>query len=202
MIGIVNYGLGNIASVVNMLDHLSVDARILDGPGDWSDIDRFILPGVGSFDRGMKGLTSSGLASALKHAVVDDGRPLLGICLGMQLLTRRSDEGLSPGLAWVPADTVKLQPRPTERVPHMGWREVHVNRNNELITLDNNPRFYFVHGFGVQCDNPKHVVAHVDYAQGFCACFQVGRIYGVQFHPEKSHRFGLDLLQRFASITA
>jgi len=200
MIGIINYGLGNIGSIVNMLDYLYLDSRVIDGPGESVDIDRYILPGVGSFDRGMQGLSTSRLDEFLKSEVILRGKPLLGICLGMQLLTEGSEEGTLPGLGWVPASTVRLQPRGTEKIPHMGWRAVSVIRENRIMSTDDHSRFYFVHGYGVMCKNEEDVVATVDYAQGFCACFEHKNIFGVQFHPEKSHRFGLSLLRRYGTM--
>lgn len=200
MIGIIDYGLGNIGSIVNMLDYLYLDSIVVDSPCESSAIDRYVLPGVGSFDRGMQGLALRGLDEFLHSEVVVRGKPLLGICLGMQLLTQRSEEGSLPGLGWVSASTVRLQPRGPEKIPNMGWRYVSIARENTLLPLGEDSRFYFVHSYGVQCQKEKDVVATVDFAQGFCACFEKENIFGVQFHPEKSHRFGLSLLQRYGTI--
>lgn len=202
MIGVINFGIGNIGSIVNMLDHLYLDSRVVETPGRAvSDTcDRYILPGVGAFDRGMQELTRRGFAEFLDREVRQGGKPLLGICLGMQLLTLSSEEGSLPGLGWVPASTVRLRPRTSEKVPNMGWREVVACRPNRLIPPAETNRFYFVHSYGVDCHDERDVVARLDFAQGVCACFEHGNIFGVQFHPEKSHRFGLGLLQRFGTL--
>jgi glutamine amidotransferase len=201
MIGIVNYGVGNIGSISNMLDHLYLDARVIDEPDAGDDIDRYILPGVGAFDHGREGLASRGLDAFLESEVLIRKKPVLGICLGMQLLTRGSDEGALAGLGWVRAATVRLAPRPSEKIPNMGWREITVVRPGRIVQMGGAHRYYFVHSYGVQCENGQDVVATIDYAQGCCVAFEYENIFGVQFHPEKSHRFGMSLLKRFAEVT-
>lgn len=202
MIGIINYGLGNISSIVNMLEHLYLDARVIEAPSSADDVDRYILPGVGAFDRGMEGLATRRLDAFLHEEVKQRGKLVLGICLGMQLLTESSEEGSKPGLGWVPAAAVHLKARAGEKIPNMGWRVVSVARENPLLPMDEENRFYFVHSYGVMCRDPSDVVARVDYAQGAVAGFQHENILGVQFHPEKSHRFGLSLLRRYGAMAA
>lgn len=200
MIGVINPGIGNIGSIVNMLEHLYLDCRVIDGPCDADDVDRYILPGVGAFDRGCEGLARRGLDEFLEKEVHLRGKPILGICLGMQLLTRGSEEGERPGLGWIPASTVRLHPRTGEKCPNMGWREVTALRPSRILPLSERHRFYFVHSFGVICEHSSDVVATINYAQGCCVCFEHEHIFGVQFHPEKSHRFGMALLRRFGGL--
>jgi imidazole glycerol-phosphate synthase subunit HisH len=201
MITIVDYTMGNPASIRNMLKKLGHASTITNDPAEIITAKKLILPGVGAFDAGMSNLARFGLVEPLGEAVLKRGTPVLGICLGMQLMTRRSDEGEKPGLGWVAADTVKFDrtSNPQLRVPHMGWNLVTAQQPSVLTTsLQAGSRFYFVHGYYVACDNPQDVSLDCDYGKRFHAAFSVGNIHGVQFHPEKSHKFGMALLQNYA----
>lgn len=199
MIVIVDAGIGNIGSLQNMLRHLGHEATPGTSPGQITAASRLLLPGVGAFDRGMERLETAGLAGALRERAAA-GVPLLGICLGMQLLGRASEEGVRAGLGLLPMDTVRFDFSPEQklRVPHMGWNECVPARSNTLLDAVPAPRrFYFVHSYRVVCDTPDCVAGVTPYGGEFVSAVQRGRIYGVQFHPEKSHRYGMALLDRF-----
>lgn len=200
-ITIVDYGTGNVGSVFNMLRHLGFDATITAEHEMLRHADRIILSGVGAFDAAVEQLRSRDLVDVLTRRVIGAGVPLLGICLGMQLLTERSDEGTLPGLGWLPAETIRLtSPDPMRRlrIPHMGWNEITVCRDSPLVNgLSGDARFYFVHSFHVMCRERSDVVATTSYGGTLCAVVQHDNICGTQFHPEKSHRFGMTVLRNF-----
>lgn len=201
MIVIVDYGMGNLGSIVNMLKKLRVAARLSSDPNDVLGAERLILPGVGAFDRGMEQLEARGLTEAL-HQRYSDGAPILGVCLGMQLMTRASEEGVRPGLGWFDADVRRFDAgRASIKVPHMGWNDVHVQRPSPLFDTDTPARFYFVHSYHVVCDEPGDVVATTHHGYEFPSVIAHDNVIGVQFHPEKSHRFGMDLLRQFTDLT-
>jgi imidazole glycerol-phosphate synthase subunit HisH len=202
MITIVDYGMGNVGSVFNMLRKLRAKVQISNDKSEIENSDKLILPGVGHFDRGMDSLNASGLSSVLSEQVLVNKKPILGICLGMQMMTRGSEEGQHQGLGWVAADTIKFPPSSTLKVPHMGWNQVKPSTGAKLFeqSPEEAERFYFVHSYYVQADNAKDVAAYCHYGHDFVAAFEVGNIVGVQFHPEKSHLFGMSLLQRFVAL--
>ena len=204
-ITIVDYGAGNLASIVSMLRHIGVPAEICSDPKRIREAKRLILPGVGHFDFGMTNLRSSGLADALNGRVQGDGIPLLGICLGAQLLTRRSAEGTSQGLGWIQADTIAFDRSrlgPELRIPHMGWSDTTFERSEPLFQhTPESPRFYYVHSFHLACDKPENEICWSHHGYRFAAGIRAGNVCGVQFHPEKSHRFGMQLLRNFAAST-
>jgi glutamine amidotransferase len=210
MIAVVDAGLGNIGSLLNMLDHLGIPARPARTPADLAEADRLILPGVGAFDHGMARLRGSGLLPALEDRVLRERTPVLGICLGMQLLGLSSEEGVSPGLGWVPARSRRFDfgDNPARlRIPHMGWNDVRPATPGGLLDLGHDelgegPRFYFVHSYHVVCDDPADISGICDYGVPFTAALARGHIQGVQFHPEKSHLWGKRLLSRFAAPTS
>ncbi|SRR5579871_418338 len=200
-ITIVDYGVGNIQSLVKMLTHIGVDA------GSSSDVraiaraSKLILPGVGSFDRAMRALRSSGVIDSLTEAVTGRGVPVLGVCLGMQLLALGSEEGDEPGLGWIQAEVRRIRPPQGSdlKVPHVGWADVAATRPSTLFPPDAlSERFYFVHSFYVACRDPGDVAATVEYGGTLCCAVSRAHVHGVQFHPEKSHRYGMRLLGRFA----
>lgn len=199
MITIVDYGLGNAGSIANMLSRLGHPALISADPDAVRSADKLILPGVGAFDHGMAGLERSGLRAALEQRVLRDRVPLLGICLGLQLLTAGSEEGSRPGLGWVDAATRAFRGRVDGglKVPHMGWNTVAPLRACPL-DFDGASRFYFVHSYFVECADPSLACGQTEYGLPFTAVLCAGNIMGVQFHPEKSHRFGMRLLDSFA----
>lgn len=208
MIVILDYGMGNIGSIVNMYKRLGLPAIGSSDPEVVGRAERLVLPGVGAFDRGMENLERLGLRSVIERRVLADGVPVLGICLGMQLMTRGSEEGTRPGLGWIAADTVHLRKGvddvvQTMRFPHIGWEFTHQTRTHPILAgLPENPRYYFVHTYKVSCDNPNDRLLRSAYNNIiFTAAVARDNLLGVQFHPEKSHKFGMQLLRNFANWT-
>ena len=203
MITIVNYGLGNIGSMQNMLRHIGVLSKLESDPIEISKARKLILPGVGSFDAAMNEITNiPGLINVLNHKAKVEKIPILGICLGMQLMTRSSEEGKKKGLGWINADTKRFRLESKFKVPHMGWNNVEVNSSTELTDIsDDVQRFYFVHSYYVKVDHQVNSLFKTKYGLvEFDSGIVDQNIYGVQFHPEKSHKFGMNLFQRFANI--
>lgn len=193
--------MGNLGSVQNMFRYLGVANIISADPEVILKAEKLLLPGVGAFDNAMLRLNQHGLREILNQKALIEKVPVLGICLGMQLLTRGSEEGQLPGLGFVPADTVRLPDIPGLKVPHMGWNLVRPFTKSLLtrdLPLDS--RFYFVHSYCVQVDDPVHSVLQADYGVLFDAAIQKENIFGAQFHPEKSHKFGMQLFKNFASL--
>ena len=208
---IVNTGVGNVKSVANMARRVKnageVDITISDDPGQILSADTLILPGVGSFDAAMTRLTDKGLLAVLDEAVNQRGAPVLGLCLGMQLLAGGSDEGTKAGLGWIPGRFKKLktsmQLRVPIRVPHMGWNIVNETENCVLYDgMGEEVRFYFDHSYALQLEEPSYYCGKVNHGVTFAAGIRSGNIFGVQFHPEKSHRFGLTLFENFLRYAA
>lgn len=199
MIGILDYGVGNIGSVYNMLRKIAgEEIAFVNNCDDVANMDKLILPGVGSFDTGMRMLSESGLREGVdKHVYMD--KPVLGICLGMQMLGRGSQEGALPGLGYIDFYCYKFNVEDRGlHVPHMGWDYVSVEKNDSIVAGDpEGLRFYFVHSYYAVCDNRENVLMTCDYGIKFTAAVKKGNIYGVQFHPEKSHKFGMWMLRNF-----
>jgi len=202
MIVIVDYGVGNLGSLRNMLKKIGREAVISQDPQVVGQAEKIILPGVGSFDHAIENLRSTGLVSVLNESALGRKIPVLGVCLGMQLMTGRSEEGVLPGLGWIDAETVRFrfdESRRHLKVPHMGWNTIRVRGANPLFEeMAEGSRFYFVHSYHVQCRAGADVLATTDYGGDFVSAFARDNIAGVQFHPEKSHRFGMRLLKNFA----
>ena len=192
--------MGNPASIGNMLKKLGVASEITSDPARVAAAEKLILPGVGAFDAGMDSLQRSELIPVLNERVLEARVPTLGICLGMQLMTRASAEGQRAGLGWVAAETVKFQFSDVKlKVPHMGWNVVVPTRSSPLLDeLRSEPRFYFVHSYFIRCDDDADVLLTTPYGGPFHSAFHRDNVWGVQFHPEKSHKFGMRLLQNFA----
>ena len=203
MIVVVDYGLGNLASVLNMFKKAGVkNVCISNDETVIENASKLLLPGVGSFDAGMNNLEKSNLIPILNKKVIEDKIPLLGICLGMQLLTKKSEEGVKPGLGWIDAETVKfnLDPVLKLKVPHMGWNYIKVIRQNPLIEMGSKNRFYFVHSYYVKCFDEAQSLATSNFGIDFTCMVNKDNIYGAQFHPEKSLKFGMQVLENFAKL--
>lgn len=203
MLTIIDYGLGNIASVQNMLRRVGGQAKISNEPDDLSNASALILPGVGSFDHGVKQLHSQGLFSAIQELVMK-GVPILGICLGMQLLAKKSDEGTLNGFGFINAEFKRFSfnKESTLKIPHVGWNNIKVVRENPLIFINKEPdRFYFTHSYHAVCADETDIIAVAEYGDSFPAAYWRNNVFGVQFHPEKSHRFGMELLKKFLEVT-
>jgi len=201
MITIVDYGVGNLASIRNMLKKIGVEALISSKKEDILAADKLILPGVGAFDTCAEKLEQSGLLETLNEKVIAQKTPVLGVCVGMQLLTEGSEEGKLPGLGWIKGRIVKFKKDklpPSHKIPHMGWREVKLNKQSKLFSeMFDEPRFYFVHSYHPELDNAADALVTADYGYSFVAGMEHENIMGVQFHPEKSHKFGMKLLENF-----
>ena len=203
MVTIVDYGLGNLGSIANMFKRLGTSSTITSDSQVIAQADRIILPGVGHFDHAMERLERSELRNVLDHKALEERVPILGICLGMQLLTRDSEEGVRPGLGWIPAETRRFHPDPDRqlKVPHMGWNVVERSTPSRLtddVTGEN--RFYFVHSYYVRADDERNSILTAWHGVRFDAAIQKNNIIGVQFHPEKSHQFGMVLLDAFSRM--
>ncbi len=204
MISIIDYGAGNIGSIVNMIRRLGGTSKIVSSPDEILGADKLILPGVGHFDHGMKMLSDNNLVEAVKAYVQQKERPLLGICLGAQLLTQRSEEGTMPGFGFFDAEVLHFSKLPNEeniRIPHMGWNTIQFENETELLkNLPENPRFYFVHSYYMHSNQPSDVLCTAAYKTPFAAGLHKDNIWAVQFHPEKSHKFGMRLFQNFLEL--
>jgi imidazole glycerol-phosphate synthase subunit HisH len=204
MITIIDYGLGNIRAFLNAYKRLNIEVAVASSAGELESASKVILPGVGAFDHAMQLLDGSGMRGALDRLVLRDGVPVLGVCVGMQILARSSDEGNLPGLGWIEGEVKRLaSPAAANAIvlPHMGWNDVRPAGSGKLFgDLESGSRFYFLHSYYLRCDRDKDVLAVCDYGLQFSCAVNAGNIYGVQFHPEKSHRFGTRLLQNFAEL--
>jgi len=200
MIGVIDIGISNIGSVLNMFKYVGYNAKSVSSINDLEACSKIVLPGVGSFDKGMSKLLNSGLVDCLNRRVLEENVPIMGICLGMQLMCLSSDEGSSSGLGWVDAKVRDFHKSatPPNKVPHMGWNIVKVKKPIEL-TSNFNPetRFYFVHSYYVDCNNSSDVLLTTEYGNEFVSAFQVNNIIGTQFHPEKSQKNGIQILENF-----
>lgn len=200
MIGIVDYGMGNLLSVRNAVEAVGCDAEVCSTPAQLREAERLILPGVGAFRDCMKNLRETGIAEALQDLVIAQGRPILGICLGMQAMARKSFEGGEfEGLGWLDAEVVRIQPRdPSLRVPQIGWNEIQIANEAALLTgLPRHPEFYFVHSYHMRCVRPGDVLATCDHGGTVTAAVGRDNIRATQFHPEKSQDCGLRVLENF-----
>jgi len=205
MIAIINYGLGNLGSIQNMLKKIGYSDVIVSNKKDEiNKADKLILPGVGHFDNGMSKVNESGLLDVLNENVLNKKKPVLGICLGMQLLTNGSEEGKLKGLGWINAETVKFSfedENKNLKIPHMGWNYIKNIRQHTLTKgLDESFRFYFVHSYYVSCKKESDSLIKCHYGIDFTCTVQKDNIMGVQFHPEKSHKFGMQLLKNFVEL--
>jgi imidazole glycerol-phosphate synthase subunit HisH len=202
MIRIVDYGVGNIQAFLTMFKRLGIEALRARSADELADAERLILPGVGAFDHAMQMLNESHMRPALESAVLDRKVPVLGVCVGMQMLAAGSDEGVLPGLNWVPGRVHAFAAHPQAAqlpMPHMGWNDVKPVPGHPLFAgFEPQPRFYFLHSYYFECEQPQHVAAKAHYGLDFDCMVSNGHIHGVQCHPEKSHSFGAQLLKNFA----
>lgn len=203
MITIIDYGMGNLGSVQNMVKKIGYDSIITSDKEKIIEANKLILPGVGKFDAGMHNLEERGLIDILNKKVKIDKTPLLGVCLGMQLITNFSEEGNVRGLGWIEAETLKFNFNNSKnlKVPHMGWNFIEEVTQSKIIDeIYENSRFYFVHSYYVRCKNRNNVVATTNYGFDFDSIIQNNNIIGTQFHPEKSHKFGMKILKNFLEL--
>lgn len=201
MITIVDYGMGNLGSIKNMFKRIGTPVVVSSDLETIANASKLLLPGVGAFDNAMVRINTSELRQILDRKALQERVPVLGICLGMQLLTRSSEEGKLPGLGWIAATTSRFPAKPGLKVPHMGWNLVTPTRESQLTKdLPDQARFYFVHSYCVHVDNEEGSILKATYGITFDAAIQHGNIYGAQFHPEKSHKFGMQLLANFARL--
>ena len=199
MIVIINYNMGNLNSIANMIKKIGYDAQISSDKKIIESADKLILPGVGAFDRGIENLKMLGLFDLIKEKVINIKTPILGICLGMQLMTKKSEEGTLTGLSLIDAETKKFVLSNDYKIPHMGWNTVMLEKHSLMFNNMENQenRFYFVHSYYVECSNKEDVLCSTNYGKIFASMFEHENIIGAQFHPEKSHKFGMQLLKNF-----
>lgn len=204
MITIVDYGLGNVRAFLNVFKRLNILAKAAHDSSELVDATKLILPGVGHFDHAVRLLNASGMRETLDSLVLDRGVPVLGVCVGMQILGKCSDEGEEPGLGWISGEVLALQSLPGASacaLPHMGWNDVAPVAANRLFdNMPGDPRFYFLHSYYFKCEQSQDVAAVSSYGGEFSAAVSARNIHGVQFHPEKSHQFGTRLLKNFAEM--
>ncbi len=203
MIVIIDYGVGNLRSILSKFERLKIEAIISSDADEIRRADKLVFPGIGHFEAGMANLNNSGLVSVLEDMVIHRKTPLLGICLGMQLLTRGSEESPRPGLGWVAGEVKRFDFPPSSdkrlRVPHMGWNQAKFTHPSPLITnITPDARFYFAHSYYVLADIPENVIGTTWYGHDFVAIIQQDNIWATQFHPEKSHQAGLQIIRNFA----
>lgn len=201
MITIVDYGMGNLGSLENMFRYIGLPAQTSSKREVIEQATKLVLPGVGAFDRAMNKIREGGLRDILAQKALKEKIPVLGVCLGMQLLTEYSEEGNVEGLGWIPAQTCKIPVLEKLKVPHMGWNSVYFDKKDPLIKgMDADSRFYFVHSYYVKVKNEENSLLKAKHGVTFDAAIKLDNIYGAQFHPEKSHKHGMQLLKNFGEL--
>jgi len=206
MIGVVNYGLGNIKAILNIYNNLNIPAFAVSNKNELEKISHLILPGVGSFDWAIEKLNQSGLRENLDKLVINQNIPILGICVGMQMMCLSSEEGKLDGLGWIDGSVKHFRnligtSHQNFEVPHMGWNSIEIKKKNKLLDkIENNSRFYFLHSYYFSEKDSDIVMMQTDYINWFTSCFQKDNIIGIQFHPEKSHSMGIQLLKNFSKL--
>lgn len=203
MIGIIDYGVGNIKAFANIYKNLNIPFKIVKDISEFENITKLILPGVGSFDHAMISLQHSGMREKLDELVLEKKIPVIGICVGMQMLAKSSEEGTLNGLGWIDGivkkfDKSKIKNAP---LPHMGWNNLKIEKKNKIFdNLEENPRYYFLHSYYFECENKEDVIATATYGEKFDCMINHKNIYGIQCHPEKSHHNGMQLLKNFGEL--
>ncbi|MCT7636416.1 imidazole glycerol phosphate synthase subunit HisH [Aliarcobacter butzleri] len=203
MIGIIDYGVGNIKAFANIYKNFDMSFRIVKNISEFENITKLILPGVGSFDHAMTSLENSGMKEKLDELVLERKIPVIGICVGMQMLAKSSEEGTLNGLGWIDGivkkfDKSKINNGP---LPHMGWNNLNIEKKNKIFeNLEENPRYYFLHSYYFECHNKDNVIATATYGEKFDCMINHENIYGIQCHPEKSHHNGMQLLKNFGEL--
>ena len=204
MITIIDYGLGNIRAFVNVYERLNIKTKVAHCANDLKDASKIILPGVGAFDHAMTQLNQSGMREEIEKQVLCNKVPVVGICVGMQMLAKSSDEGKLPGLGWIDGvvkifDTSKINYK--TRLPHMGWNSIKpINNQPLLFGFNDDSRFYFLHSYYFVCNNSDDVISTTDYGITYASAVNKDNIFGIQFHPEKSHSNGIRLLENFSKL--
>jgi len=204
MITIIDYGLGNIRAFLNVYERLNIKTKVANSPEDIKGAAKIILPGVGAFDYAISQLNASGMRDELEKQVLGNKVPVLGICVGMQMLANSSDEGILPGLGWIDGEVKNFDPSKIPyktQLPHMGWNTIQPERGSLVLEgFNNNSRFYFLHSYYFACSNTNDIIASSEYGIKYASAVHRNNIFGVQFHPEKSHANGIQLLQNFSNI--
>jgi glutamine amidotransferase len=206
MVGVIDYGVGNISAFRNIYKHLNIPAISVSKESDLSDIKKIILPGVGHFDYAMSKFQDSSMLDRVNKMVLEQNIPVLGICVGMQMMAKCSDEGVLPGLGWIDAKVKKFDSGFTVGesrlpLPHMGWNDVVTEKATPILKgLENDSQFYFLHSYYFMCNDENDIVAKTNYGADFTCAVNHKKVYGVQFHPEKSHKYGIQLLKNFAEL--
>ena len=204
MIGILNYGLGNIRAFANIYKRLDISFKIISSKSDFINVTKLILPGVGSFDYAISALNKSGFRSKVEDCVMIDKMPILGVCVGLQLFAESSEEGVKKGLGWIKGDVKKISSVISSKkvkLPHMGWNNIEIVKNNKIVKgIKNNSFYYFLHSFYFDCHDSKNVIAKTNYGIDFPSVLSQNNIYGFQGHPEKSHLCGITILKNFDKI--
>jgi|SRR5665647_1191169 len=204
MITIINYGSGNISAIGNIYERLKIPFNVADRPDEVIGAEKIILPGVGAFDETVSKLDVSGFRSVLDNEVLQNKVPVLGICVGMQILANKSEEGVLPGLGWINGEVKKIDKTlltQKPKIPHLGWNSIEVSKNNLLYDgIDTEEGFYFLHSFYFECAEDADVLSRTFYGKSFASSVNNNNVFGVQFHPEKSHHNGVRLLQNFAKL--
>lgn len=204
MIALIDYGVGNIRAFLNIYRKLDIPVKIAKHVDDLDEVTKLILPGVGAFDHAIQQLEQSGMRPKLDELVLEQKVPVVGICVGMQMLAKSSDEGRLSGLGWIDAAVRKFDESKisyTTHLPHMGWNDIEPVKENPILKgLETAAKFYFLHSYYFDCEDEQDVIARTEYGIEFSCAINRENIYGVQFHPEKSHQYGIQLLNNFANL--